>query len=188
MKARGILWSMLSFQCMKENYSEGEALVTSKVEKRQTRGKSCGLKVWSLKFSVVPSQSCSKANLEPRFQSWFVNIGSCQRWQRLGTSHFSLLRENLVEGTEIRGCVIRLVKFQEISAEIQFKFHGLKSKCFEKHVAHCETFLVPPFHSLLLGLAESRFHMKAKHILLYVHVLKFWKRVPMLWQSKSWKK
>lgn len=94
-KLGGILWSMLSFQCAKENGSKGEALAASKVEKRQTRGKSCNLKVWSLKFLVVPSQSCSKANLEPRFQSWFVNIGSCQRRQRLGTSHFSFLRENL---------------------------------------------------------------------------------------------
>lgn len=76
-----------------------------------------------------------------------------------------------MEGTERCGC-IRLVKSQEISAE--FKFHGLKSKCFEKYVAYKKS-LLTPFHSLLLGLAHSRFHTKAKRILLYVQVLTFLK-------------
>lgn len=93
-----------------------------------------------------------------------------------------------MEGTERRGCT-RLVKSKEISAE--FKFHGLKSKCFEKYVAHKKS-LLTPFHSLLLGLAHSRFHTKAKRILLHVWVLTFqhsdstsWKEVMLA--SFTWK-
>lgn len=50
-------------------------------------------------------------------------IDSCQRQQRLGTSHFCFLRENVVEGTDAllywTGCI-------RIAAEVEFKFQGLK--------------------------------------------------------------
>lgn len=50
--------------------------------------------------SVVPFTIMLQGNLEPVFQSWFVNIESCQRQQRLGASHFCFLRENIVEGAD----------------------------------------------------------------------------------------
>lgn len=67
-----------------------------------------------------------QGNLEPVFQSWFVNIESCQRQQRLGASHFCVLREHSGRGR----CSVESGRSDRDSAEIQFKFRGSKDTRF----------------------------------------------------------
>lgn len=140
-----------------------------KKKQGKPEGKSCRLslifKILSGSFTIM-----LQGNLEPVFQSGFVNIESCRRQQRLGTSHFHFLRENLVEGTDTQ-CCIRLVKFQEISAErssSSFVVRGINA--WKDSVAHLKASFCSS-SSLLLGFAYSRFLTKAKCILLYVQVL-----------------
>lgn len=76
-----------------------------------------------------------------------------------------------MEGTDTQ-CCVRLVKFQEISAErysSSFTVRGVNALKNWWHVAKLPSLLLSD--PLLLGFAYSRFHTKAKCILLYVQVL-----------------
>lgn len=93
--------------------------MASKGEERQTGGKGCSLglifKILSGSFTIV-LQGGLRTNISElvcKHQVW-------PEAQRLGTSHFHFLRENLVEGTDTH-CCIRRVKFQRflLKASVQ---------------------------------------------------------------------
>lgn len=67
-----------------------------------------------------------QGSLEPVFQSWFVNIESCQRQQRLGFTFLFSQREHSGRGR----CSVESGRSDRDSAEIQFKFRGLKDTRF----------------------------------------------------------
>lgn len=154
---------MHSFQCTKENQRTG-ALVASKGEKRQTGGKSC-----SLQFDLKIFSGSFTIKLQGKFRTSISELICKHRVlpEAAEAGHFTFpFSQNLVEGTDTQ-CCIRLVKFQEISAErfsSSFMVRRINALRNTWHAAKLPLLLL--LDSLPLGFAYSRFHVKAKCILL----------------------
>lgn len=160
---------MHSFQCTKENERTG-ALVASKGEKRQTGGKSC-----SLQFDLKILSGSFTIMLQGKFRTSISELICKHRVlpEAAEAGHFTFPFSQRELSGRYRHTMLHQTGEipRDFCGKVQFKFRGSKDKCCEKHVAAAQ----PPLlllHSLPLGFAYSRFHVKAKCILLLSSGLK----------------
>lgn len=117
-----------------------------------------------------------QGNLEPVFQSWFVNIESCQRQQRLGASHFCFLRENIVEGAD---ALWNRAGQMEILLRFSSSFGARRIHALE---THSKSSFVNPFWFTSELYIFKVSHKSQMHIAVYSGLIKKWAQ--MIQQKK----